>query len=145
MANAAISQTNNSRGTHYSVLGQVFRTYDEAVAWRDSTIARREAYAGRELTDFELVHGLKRQKDDRNLLKRIADESWRTTPTPSNEPPRHVMDDPGYLNALRGDRRQTRKDLERDARAAYDARMAEENAAPRGSGRTSYVPSISRE
>lgn len=130
MADIAVQQINNHRGTCYAVLDQVFDTYEAAAAWRDATVARRERYAGRALTEHELYHGIKRQKDDRDLLKRIEDADWRVTPVPSNDPPRHVMDDPSYLNALRGDRRQTRKDLERDARAAYDARMARENPAP---------------
>lgn len=130
MANAAINETRNIKGTFFSTLGKTFSSYAEAEKWRDSTIARRESIAGRTLTDYELEFGLKRAKDDRNLLKRIEDADWRMTPTPSTEPPRHPMDDPSYLNALRGEKKQTRKDLERDARAAYDARMAKENPSP---------------
>jgi hypothetical protein len=129
MANAAISQTNNHKGTHYSVLGQIFSTYEAAVTWRDATIARREAYAGRALTDYELVHGLKRAKDDRDLLTRIDENAWRVTPTASNEKPSHPMDDRSYLTALRGERRETPKDLERRAKADYDARMSRDNPA----------------
>ncbi|BBO34470.1 hypothetical protein [Lacipirellula parvula] len=129
MASAAISQTNNHKGTHYSVLGQIFSTYEAAEKWRDATIARREAYAGRELSDYELVHGLKRSKDDRDLLTRIDENAWRMTPTPSNQKPPHTMDDRSYLTALRGERRETPKDLERRAKADYDARMSRENPA----------------
>lgn len=129
MANAAISQTNNHKGTFFSVLGQVFTTYEAASTWRDATIARREAYAGRALTDYELAHGLKREKDDRDLLTRIDENAWRVTPAPSDAKPVHAMDDRSYLTALRGERRETPKDLERRAKADYDARMSRENPA----------------
>lgn len=92
MANAAINETRNIKGTFFSVLGKTFSSYVEAEKWRDSTIARREAYAGRTLTDYELEFGIKR-KDDRNLLQRIEDADWRVTPVPSNDPPRHPMDE----------------------------------------------------
>ena len=113
-----------AEGIRFSIFGRRFPSRDEAIVYRDETIAKRAALLGRAPTVRELIAGPVKV-DNRTSSQKSADMAWKVTtgdePEPDGNPYRKKPAEPKSF----------REGVRRKYEAAWDQRAeaAEQKAA----------------